>query len=203
MAKPCDWPSCMRAWWTCWARPPWAGCSSRPASRPAWWRPSHGGTAAGPPPLHRVSYSQRIREFFYTGSDFFPSWIQGWQDAGSGSKNLGIFNPKSWKNCVLISQKNGLGCLSRIWLSEKWSGLFIPDPDIFPPFWIPDPGVKKAPHLGSGSATLIHSEPPDVRARIQFRISTFSWNPDLVRIQIPDPGFWWQKIEKNMFLIKN
>jgi hypothetical protein len=24
------------------------------------------------------------------------------------------------------------------------------------PFWIPDPGVKKAPDPGSGSATLVH-----------------------------------------------
>ncbi len=38
-------------------------------------------------------------------------------------------------------------------LSEIWSGLFIPDPD---PDFLPisDPGVKKAPDPGSGSATL-------------------------------------------------
>jgi hypothetical protein len=30
--------------------------------------------------------------------------------------------------------------------------MFIPDPDFFP---IPDPGVKKAADLGSGSATLL------------------------------------------------
>ncbi len=36
-------------------------------------------------------------------------------------------------------------------------GLFIPDPDPDPDFYpsrIPDPGVKKAPDPGSGSATL-------------------------------------------------
>jgi hypothetical protein len=34
--------------------------------------------------------------------------------------------------------------------------LFIPDPDAdFLPSRIPDPGVKKAPDPGSGSATLI------------------------------------------------
>ncbi len=38
-------------------------------------------------------------------------------------------------------------------LSEIWSKMFIPDPDIdFLP--IPDPGVKKAPDPGPGSATL-------------------------------------------------
>jgi hypothetical protein len=37
-------------------------------------------------------------------------------------------------------------------LSEILSGLFIPDPEFLP---IPDPGVKKAPDLGSGSATLL------------------------------------------------
>jgi hypothetical protein len=38
-------------------------------------------------------------------------------------------------------------------LSEIWSGMFVPDPDLdFSP--IPDPGVKKAPDPGSGSATL-------------------------------------------------
>jgi hypothetical protein len=38
--------------------------------------------------------------------------------------------------------------------------MIIPDPDFFT-FWIPDQRIKKAPHPGSGSATLIHSEPLD------------------------------------------
>jgi hypothetical protein len=39
-------------------------------------------------------------------------------------------------------------------LSEIWSRMFIPDPDLdFLP--IPDPGVKKAPDPGSGFATLL------------------------------------------------
>jgi hypothetical protein len=37
--------------------------------------------------------------------------------------------------------------------------MFIPDPDFFP---IPDPGVKKVPDLGSGSATLLKSLPTEL-----------------------------------------
>ncbi len=51
-------------------------------------------------------------------------------DPGSASKNLSIFNPK------IVSK-----------LSEIWSGMFIPDPDLIPDHW-----VKKAPD--PGSATL-------------------------------------------------
>ncbi len=46
-------------------------------------------------------------------------------------------------------------------LSEIWSGLFSPDPHLwsvswfFYPFRIVDPGVKKAPDPGSGSATQL------------------------------------------------
>jgi hypothetical protein len=40
------------------------------------------------------------------------------------------------------------------------SGLFIPNPDTdFLPSRIPDPGVKKAPNPGSGSATLLYFMP--------------------------------------------
>jgi hypothetical protein len=46
----------------------------------------------------------------------------------------------------LSSKKYDPGCSSR-----------IPDPDAdFLPSWIPDPGVKKAPNPGSGSATLLY-----------------------------------------------
>ncbi len=63
----------------------------------------------------------------------------------SASKNLSIFNPK------IVSK-----------LSEKWSGMFIPDADpvsgswffTHPGYRIPDPGFKKTPDPGSGSATL-------------------------------------------------
>jgi hypothetical protein len=57
---------------------------------------------------------------------------------GSASKNLSILTYK------LVSK-----------LLEICFGLFIPDPDLtFYPSRIPDPGVKKAPDPGSGSATL-------------------------------------------------
>jgi hypothetical protein len=85
----------------------------------------------------------RIRDV-YPGSDFFPSRIQtvSIPDPGSESKNLSILTPKKW---FLSSRKYDPGCSSR-----------IPDPDAdFYPSRIPDPGVKKAPDPGSGSATLL------------------------------------------------
>jgi hypothetical protein len=67
--------------------------------------------------------------------------------------NLNLFHPgsqiriKEFKNVTqklfLSSRKYVPGCSPR-----------IPDPD-FHPLWIPDPGVKKAPEPGSGSATLL------------------------------------------------
>ncbi len=77
------------------------------------------------------------------GSEFFPSKTQGQKDPGFGpaAKNLSILTQK------IVSK-----------LSKIWSGLFIPDPDPDPDFYpsrIPDPGVKKAPNPGSGSATLL------------------------------------------------
>jgi hypothetical protein len=53
-----------------------------------------------------------------------------------------------------------LSLLTQKWvskLSEIWSGLFIPDPDLdFLP--IPDPGVKKAPHPGSAALLPAYKE---------------------------------------------
>jgi hypothetical protein len=80
------------------------------------------------------------------GSDFFPSRIRtvSIPDPGSSSKNLSILTPKKAKKWFLSSKKYDLGCSSR-----------IPDPDAdFLPSRIPDPGGKKAPNPGSGSATL-------------------------------------------------
>ncbi len=79
----------------------------------------------------------------YPGSEFFPirdtrSRIQGQKDSRIRirMKEFKYFNPK------IVSK-----------LSEIWSGMFIPDPDLdFLP--IPDPGVKKAPDPGFGFATL-------------------------------------------------
>ena len=74
-------------------------------------------------------------------TDFFPSRIRTVciPDPGSASKNLSILTQK-W---FLSSRKYDLGCSSRI---------TDPDADFLP---IPDPGVKKAPDPGSGSATLL------------------------------------------------
>ncbi len=76
------------------------------------------------------------------GSDFFPSRISDPNCLHPGSririKEFKYFNPKKM--------------VSKIY--KIWSGLFIPDPDAdFLP--ISDPGVKKAPDPGSGSATLL------------------------------------------------
>jgi hypothetical protein len=59
-------------------------------------------------------------------------------------KEFKYFNPKKAKKLFLSSKKYDPGCSSR-----------IPDPDAdFLPSRIPDPGVKKSPNPGSGSATL-------------------------------------------------
>jgi hypothetical protein len=83
------------------------------------------------------------------GSDFFPSRIPdpNCLHPGSGSriliKEFIILTPKKQKKRFLSSKKYDPGCSSR-----------IPDPDAdFLPSQIPDPGVKKAPNPGSGSAT--------------------------------------------------
>ncbi len=65
-------------------------------------------------------------------------------DPGSASKNLNILTQKKW---FLSSRIYDPGC-SSFWIPD-------PDPDFFPPSRIPDPGVKKAPDPGSGSATLL------------------------------------------------
>jgi hypothetical protein len=75
-------------------------------------------------------------EFFHPGSRFKKI-----PDPGSGSKNLSIFNPKT---CFYA-----LGNMIRDVHPESGSRILI-----FYPFRIPDPGVKKVPDPGSGSATL-------------------------------------------------
>ncbi len=65
----------------------------------------------------------------------------------------------------------------------------------FYPSRIPDPGVKKAPNPGSGSATLIFIHSSNVS-------ESDSLSPDLNPVAAfwpntnPDPGFLWPKIEK-------
>jgi hypothetical protein len=75
--------------------------------------------------------------FFHPGSELSPSRIL--------IKEFNYFNPKKAKKLFLSSKKYYPGCSSR-----------IPDPDAdFLQSRIPDPGVKKAPNPGSGSATLL------------------------------------------------
>jgi hypothetical protein len=77
------------------------------------------------------------------GSEFFPSRIPDPIFFHPGSririKELKYFNQKKW---FLSTQKYDPGFSSRI---------RTPDPDFLP---IADPGVKKAPDPGTGSATL-------------------------------------------------
>ncbi len=76
------------------------------------------------------------------GSDFFPSRIRT-VSIPDPHQRISILTPKKPKKWFLSSRKYDPGCSSR-----------IPDPDAdFQS--IPDPGVKKAPDPGSGSATLI------------------------------------------------
>jgi hypothetical protein len=75
------------------------------------------------------------------GYGMFGSWFPDPNFFQSGSrihiKEFKYFNPKK---CFLSSRKYDQGCSFR-----------IPDPDFLS---IPNPGVKKAPDPGSGSATL-------------------------------------------------
>jgi hypothetical protein len=90
---------------------------------------SHPSTCTQYIQLHSAAVL-RIRDV-YPGSEFFPSRIR-----------IKQFNNVTQK-LFLSSRKYDPGCSPR-----------IPDPD-FHPLWIPDPGVKKAPDPGSGSATLL------------------------------------------------
>jgi hypothetical protein len=80
------------------------------------------------------------------GSDFFPSRIRNFYIPDPGFriliKEFKYFNPKKW---FLSSRKYDSGCSSRIRILT------------FYPSRIPDPGVKKAPDPGSGSATLVET----------------------------------------------
>jgi hypothetical protein len=126
----------------------------------------------------------RIRDV-YPGSELSPSLIQ---DPGSRIliKEFKYFNPKKAKKWVLSSKKYDPGCSSR-----------IPDPDAeFLPSRIPDPGVKKAPNPGSGSATLIPGN-------ISESLLTIFWGYKyLFLIWIQDSGSWirHEKIWIRMFI---
>ncbi len=83
----------------------------------------------------------------------YGTYLPKIQCCGSGinipDKNFSISDPGSAsKNLSILTQK----IVSK--LSERWSGLFIPDPD--PDFLpIPDPGSRG--QKGSGSGTLLKS----------------------------------------------
>ncbi len=59
---------------------------------------------------------------------------------------MGQFTKKYKTFCPKIVIK-----LSKIWVSDPGSEIQDPEKNLF---WIPDPGVKKTPDPGSGSATL-------------------------------------------------
>jgi hypothetical protein len=79
----------------------------------------------------------------------FPSWIQGKKDSESRIR-IHIKKIKVFLILKIVSK-----------LSEKLSGMFIPDPDFFPSriphpdpgsrIRIPDAWVKKEPYPGSGT----------------------------------------------------
>ncbi len=96
---------------------------------------------------------------FIPDPDFCPSWIS---DPGSRIPDLGsrisdpgsrIPDPKTAtkergeKICCHTFTQKIVTMLSKIWVWDPGSGKNL--------FRIPDPGVKKAPDPGSGSATLI------------------------------------------------
>ncbi len=100
--------------------------------------------------IHKMSNSGSGTVINYgSGSDFLTSYGSGY---GSGSTSQKVTVPTV---PVPVPQH----CFpdpecSRIWNALPGSGMLFPDPDLdFLP--IPDPGVKKAPDPGYGSATMI------------------------------------------------
>jgi hypothetical protein len=88
------------------------------------------------------------------GSKFFPSWIPDprFEFYPSRSRDHGCIS----KNLSVLTKKNGFSALknmirvfhpgsgSRIWIPDLDPD-FIPIPDPYPGFQIPNPGIKKAP----------------------------------------------------------
>jgi hypothetical protein len=109
-----------------------------------------------PDPLARLNPDPiRIRNpaFFHPGSQIGTVSIPG---PGSAWKNLSILTPKETKKWFLSSRKYDPGCSSRIRILT------------FYPSRIPDPGVKKAPDPGSGSATLVPNHHNHVPNKLPF-----------------------------------
>jgi hypothetical protein len=100
--------------------------------------------------------------FFHPGS-----WITDPNFFHPGSRiriiEFMYFNPKKW---FLRSRKYDPGCSSRIRIPDL-------DPDCYPSR-IPDPGVKKAPVPGSGSATLTESGPDSLYEDAFYHLQYYS-----------------------------
>ncbi len=123
-----------------------------------------------------------------SGSEFFPSRIQGQNDSRIPESDT---HPHQRFAQKIVSR-----------LSENYPK-FIPDPDLdFLP--IPDPEVKKAPDPGSGSATLSAMKPIEATEVCQYcwtrsvskvvtdtsgRQRAESRDPAFYLLADPDPGF--------------
>jgi hypothetical protein len=85
-------------------------------------------------------------------------------------------------------------------VSEKWSCMFIPDPDFFPSL-IPDPGVKKAPD---------HESRIPIRNTVKYKglvrgIFLFFWanerdSSDCCLGTTKNPIFFWNSKNKNIYI---
>ncbi len=78
--------------------------------------------------------------------DFYPSRIQKQQKRKKISQNLILFNFLNFPRIIELFTQKIVTMLSIIWVWDPGSGKNL--------FRVPDPGVKKAPDPGSGSATL-------------------------------------------------
>jgi hypothetical protein len=70
---------------------------------------------------------------------------------------------------------------------------------IFSPFWIPDPGVKKAPHPGSGSATLINNKPFDENECCGCIFIEFGLGSSFGFRLFRESGSWFPRIQIQVF----
>jgi hypothetical protein len=107
----------------------------------------------------------RIRDVYAgSGSDFsITDPGSKFFHPGSASKNFKYYSPKKW---FLSSRIFDPGCSSRIRILT------------FYPSWMPDPGVKKAPNLVSGSATLRIRMFGSSGSRIYMQKLFFDTDPD-------------------------
>jgi hypothetical protein len=74
---------------------------------------------------------------------------------------------------------------------------------IFFPFWISDAGVKKSLHPGSGSATLIHSEPLDANQCCGCILFEFGLGYSFEFRLFRESGSWFPRIQIQALMTKN